>query len=196
MKFNHLFILVFLLTNVNCNDGFKEVTDKNIEKPSSIYLDNFRRESLNLDGKKKWFITANKAFVYMDGSQQSRLIVYEFEFIEYDENGSMRNTVIANRGDIDYSENILHLDGNVISKNSMGRIVESQKMKYDMEEKIFTSNSRVKIVDRGTLLVCSTGAIIDVQNNKQTCLGPTVIKNNKRNDDNSQEDSLDLDIFQ
>ena len=194
-KYIRLLIQIFFLfiLLMQCEDGFREVEQNGVEDAASIYLDNFTRESSDLNGNKKWLIHAKKAFVYLDGSDQSRLIVYNFQFTEYDDTGKMRNTVTANRGEIDYTQKLLYLDGQVVSQNTFGRTVRSEKMQFNMETKIFTSNVEVHIIDKFTSLICANGARIDMENNKQVCLGPTVIK---QETNEPQENAVDLDIFQ
>lgn len=192
-----LMLLSFLLTIglPGCRDAFKLIQEDARESGATVRLQNFQRQEVSADGKQRWWIEAEEAFIYMNANKQEKLIVYNFIFLEFDDAGHLRNDVRAHRAELDYQKQLMYINGNIKSIGG-SRSIQAEALTYNMQTKIMETDQPVIISDEGLYTRCSRGATIDTERNRQVCRGSTVIKESKPGPEPASDGNNELDIFQ
>ncbi|MCR9144522.1 MAG: LPS export ABC transporter periplasmic protein LptC [bacterium] len=175
-----------------CPESYRVIDEEVRENDAGIRIKDFRRESVQTDGRKQWFVEADEAFIYQKGKQPERIVAYNFRFEQYDADGNLTDLMTADRGEIDQDDEMFYLSGNVYFKGQdKGRTVRAEEVEYDRIEEILTSDKPITIIEEGLTTRCTRGAEVDYANNRQVCKGPVVISVS-----NSSSEQSAGDLFQ
>lgn len=164
-------LLVAGLLGSGCQETYPTVEDQSMEKGAAVKLGKFHRQAMAAAGHLAWELRGSEAYIFEKKRKQTRIVAYGFEFKQYDEKGKAIATVRAVRGEVDYDAKKLYLTGSVEFENDARRIM-SQKMQYDIEEKIVTSDAPVVISERNLYTRCTRGIFVDQKSQRQVCRGP------------------------
>ena len=156
----------------SCKETYRTVDDRSLEKGAAVKLGSFHRQAIAAAGHRAWELRGSEAYIFEQKRKQTRMVAYGFEFKQYDEKGKTIATVRAIRGEVDYEAKRLYLTGNVEFENN-ARTILSQKMQYDLEEKIVTSDAPVVISERNLYTRCAGGIRVDQKTQRQVCRGPS-----------------------
>lgn len=167
-------MLLGVLFLSGCSDDLEMVTEDRREPDADIRIQNFLRWSVHISGRQEWSIKAEEAFLYEENSQYARIVVYDFTFQEFDDAGQWLDTITGQRGEVNYRDQYLQLEGDVTYKGANNRYVEAGQMRYDMQNRIIRSESAVKIIEGDTVTNCTRGAVIEIDANRQICRGPSI----------------------
>lgn len=159
------------LCSIGCGETYRTVEDRSLEKGATVKLGSFQREALDPDGKPLWELKGKEAYIFEKKRQQTKLVAYGFSFRQFNPAGQVVAEVSAVRGEVDYTQKQLHLTGNVTFKGR-ARTITAQKMSYDIEEKVVTSDSEVVIQERNLYTRCARGVVVYQKTEKQICKGP------------------------
>ena len=154
-----------------CTETYPTIEDRSLEKGAAVKLGKFHRQALAAAGYKAWELQGHEAYIFEKKRRQTRIVSYGFEFRQYDAKGKAIATIRAVRGEVDYDAKKLYLTGNVEFENN-ARTIRSQKMQYDTEEKIVTSDAPVVISERNLYTRCARGIYVDQKTQRQVCRGP------------------------
>ncbi len=158
-----------------CGGDTVIIADKNLEPGANIKLGNFYREAVDVDGNKDWEISATEAYIFQERGGQSRIVTYNFTFEQYDARQRKIASITADRGEINYKDRRLYLEGEVEYKGKTRRI-EAEKMEYQMDDKVVTSRVPVKLWEGGTFTNCRGGVVVDNKKDRQVCKGPAGVR--------------------
>lgn len=177
-RINVMLILGAASLLVACSDGARLVEEEIREADATVRIKNFRRQSISVDGKPVWYVKAEEAFLYQEEDKPVRIVAYEFEFEQFNKEGELSDVMIADRGEIDYLDEMYYLSGNVHYQDQLGqerRKITAEEIQDHRLEGIITSEKPVIIEEEGMVTRCTRGAEIDTVNNRQVCKGPMVI---------------------
>ena len=176
-----------------CSEEEKIVRDEGLEKGAQVKINKFYRQSLTMDGKMEWELYAEEAYIYQEGSEQSKIVAYNFSFEQFNPKGVKVASIKAVRGEINREKDKLYLTSNVSFKSDKNRTIYADEMEYDVEEKILTSKDPVVIQESGLYLKCNRGITYYYQEQKQVCRGTAGV--HSRSSNNNGNEGVD-DIFQ
>ncbi len=157
----------------SCQEGYRPVNENHREKDANIRINNFIRQSVTPEGKTEWILKAEESYLFRKNQAESRISVYGFEFLQYDTKGKRTGRLTADRGEVNYEEQKLHLTGNVVFLDDSGRTITAPNMDYDMETKILTSDDAVKILENNLTTICRKGIVVEKEKNRQVCRFPS-----------------------
>ncbi len=180
-------LCILLLVLAGCQRS--PLQDDSLEKGASIRLKDFSRKSFTIDGKEEWDLKAREAYIYRtagSAEKESRIIAYGLEFQQFDK-GKRTGLIKAERGEIDYKKKALNLTGKVSFADDKRR-VESEELKYTMEDKVIESSASVLLVEAGSTTHCRKGITVNRSTNVQTCRMPAVIRVTRPGDKQGFED--------
>lgn len=177
------FLLLILLFAACQKDPLQ---DDSLEKGASIRLKNFSRKSFSIDGKEEWDLQAKEAYIFRSGDKESRIVAYGLDFKQFDK-GRRTGLIQAERGEIDYKKKVLNLAGKV-SFTDDKRTVQSEELKYTMEDKILESTASVLLVEGASTTHCRKGISVNRSTNVQVCRSPAVTRVSRPGDKQGFED--------
>lgn len=166
-----IWLAVFVIFGAACQEGYRVVEENAREKGANIRLNNFTRTSVKVDGTPEWQVDAREAYIYQKEGKESNIITYDFEFKQFDDRGKVTSTLTAERGEINYEEQQLRLTGGVLYK-SAEQTIETEKMRFDIETEIVSSDDPVKIIEGASVTRCRRGVVVDRPNERQVCKSP------------------------
>ena len=164
-------VAALLFVTAACQEGYRVVREDARETGANIRLNNFVRNSVLVTGEREWNVTATEAYIYQTDGKETNIIAYEFEFTQFDEKGKVHSTLTAERGEIDYEEQKMHLSGEVLYKSSE-QIIETEKLAYEIETEVVTSDVHVRIREGSSVTNCRKGVVVDRLNERQVCKSP------------------------
>ncbi len=177
-RFNVMLMLCAASLLAACSDGARLVDEEIRETDATVRIKNFRRQSISVDGTPVWYVKAEEAFLYQEEDKPVRIVAYDFEFEQFNKDGQLSDVMVADRGEIDYLDEMYYLTGNVFYEDQLGdekRKITAEEIQYDRIEGIMTSEKPLVIEEEGMVTRCTRGAEIDTLNNRQVCKGPMVI---------------------
>jgi len=164
------FILVLLLFSLGCKDKKYLRIESEKEAGSMVSMRDFSRLSYTKDGVLEWKLLGKESYVF---PAENRTVVYGFEFYQY-EGGKYKSYLTGNRGEINHTSKAVILEGAVNLKTEEGRILKSESLNYNLDEKTLSTDSDVVIYSEGTT-IRGKGLRADKGLNKFTVLKPTAI---------------------
>jgi LPS export ABC transporter protein LptC len=165
-----LFLIILLLLGVSCKDKKYLRIEEEKESGSMISMRDFSRISYTKDGKLEWKLLGKESYIF---PTDNRTIVYGFEFYQYD-GGKYKSYLTGKRGEINHSTKSVVLEGEVNLKTEDGKILKSENLNYNLDEKTLSTDSEVVIYSDGTT-IRGKGLRADRGLNKYTVLKPTAI---------------------
>lgn len=171
--FSSIFLIIsgFTLMALSCGEKFEVLQEEAREPDATVRLSAFTRRSYKPDGSAEWKLIAEEAFVYQEDSEESRIIAYNFEFIQFDEMGLEDLRVKGFRGDVDYENDMLYLEGGIEYIDSE-RTIRSEQMSYSMTEEILDTTEPVILVEEGLYTNCRGGIRVERKAERQICRMP------------------------
>jgi len=155
---------------LDCKDKKYLRIEEEKESGSMISMRDFSRISYNKEGKLEWKLVGKESYIF---PIDNRTIVYGFEFYQYDE-GKYKSYLTGNRGEINHSTKSVVLMGNVNLKTEDGKILKSDNLNYNLEEKTLSTDSEVIVYSDGTT-IRGKGLRADRGLNKYTILKPSAV---------------------
>jgi len=143
-------LILFLLFILSCNTNSinnVEKTQDNTPSPPEQVLNKFSAYGTK-EGKKIWYLTAEKAYVY-ESKNIALLEKFNVKFFKTDKNTNLPTNQISsviksNSGEMDIGKNDFHTIGKTTVITADNEILECEDLKYvDREKKIFTDSSVV-----------------------------------------------------
>ena len=143
-------LILFLLFILSCNTNSinnVEKTQDNTPSPPEQVLNKFSAYGTK-EGKKIWYLTAEKAYVY-ESKNIALLEKFNVKFFKTDKNTNLPTNQISsviksNKGEMDIGKNDFHTIGKTTVITADNEILECEDLKYvDREKKIFTDSSVV-----------------------------------------------------
>lgn len=167
-------IIVLITLTLACDDDYRTLKDDAREKGASVRISNFARESVDDYGRPRWYLKSGEAYLYRSDEKEgeSRIIVYDFEMEQYDNQGVSQGLLMGDVGNVDYENQKVHVKGNVKFVEGPEKEILADEMDYDMSSKILTSDSPVIIKERGVYTRCETGIIVEKEVDRQVCKNP------------------------
>jgi len=173
MKERFLFPFAILILAISsCRESYDIVREDSLEKEANVRISNFTRYNQTVSGRKIWKLTAKEAYLYRQDQTESKIIVYNFSFEQFNENEQSTGLLTADRGEVNYQDQKMLLTGNIVSTDETGRLLRGQKMTYDIESKILSSDETVTIIEKGLSTVCRRGVLVDRESGRQICRSP------------------------
>ncbi|TGL57397.1 LPS export ABC transporter periplasmic protein LptC [Leptospira ognonensis] len=163
-------VLILILVFLNCKDKKYLRIDDEKESGSMISMRDFSRLSYTKDGVLEWKLLGKESYIY---PTDNRTVVYGFEFYQYD-GGKYKSYLTGKRGEINHSTKSVLLEGEVNLKTEDGKILKSENLNYNLDEKTLSTDSEVVIYSDGTT-IRGKGLRADKGLNKYTVLRPTAI---------------------
>lgn len=163
-------VLLLILVFSHCKDKKYLRIDDEKESGSMISMRDFSRLSYTKDGVLEWKLLGKESYIY---PTDNRTVVYGFEFYQYD-GGKYKSYLTGKRGEINHSTKSVLLEGEVNLKTEDGKILKSENLNYNLDEKTLATDSEVVIYSDGTT-IRGKGLRADKGLNKYTVLRPTAI---------------------
>ncbi|MDZ4726700.1 MAG: LPS export ABC transporter periplasmic protein LptC [Leptospira sp.] len=165
-----LLFTVILLLLIDCKQKKYLRIDEEKESGSMISMRDFSRLSYTKEGGLEWKLLGKESYIY---PTDNRTVVYGFEFYQY-ENGKYKSYLTGKRGEINHTSKSVVLEGDVNLKTEEGRILKSEILNYNLDEKTLSTDAEVVIYSDGTT-IRGKGLRADRGLNKYTILRPTAI---------------------
>ena len=167
-----LFRILFSLAAISifafhCKKNTAERILEERESGSTIVLRNYTRISYNEKGVMLSRLKANESYIY---PTEKNTILYGIHYEQFD-NGKFSNLVIGDRGTVNHTTKKLDLKGNVSVESKDKRVLKTESIFYDMEQKTIESNDKVTILTDSTKIE-GIGLRADQNLNKYTILKP------------------------
>jgi LPS export ABC transporter protein LptC len=165
-----LIIIFFHIILLSCtkNTAKRVVSDK--ETGSTITLRNYSRQAFNEKGVLQWKLKAEETYYYAD----TDLTVMYNLFVQQFEKGKLKSNIKADKGEIDKKNNKMKVMGNVYLTTLDGKKVEAEELDYDMAKEFLTSDKKIVIRTKGTVLR-GVGLEADNSMNKYKILRPEAV---------------------
>ncbi len=128
-----LFFTIFIL--VSCGVNFKSGSLKIKDFPDQV-LSDFKYISTDRKGTKEWELFANLAKSY---NEKNEILLENFSIKFYHPNGIVKSFLSANKGFINTHTMNVYAEGNVKIYAENKALLETTKIYWDNEKKIFYS---------------------------------------------------------
>ena len=186
------FVLFFSFFLINfCGTNYIVLTETSKEKGESLFIKDFKRQSLNDKGLKEWELKGGEVYIYQDESNnlpkinnQGHIIAYNFELAEYDKEQKSKLLISSNRGEFIPTSNQIFLEGNVhfvdLKNKNSKREIFTEKMNYNTQTEIVKSDVELTLKENRGITNCKKGIRLDLKNNNQTCFSPFLKSFNKK----------------
>ncbi len=185
IKYVFLFILI-----IKCNNPFRVIEEgpketQDAPKNQSLYIKNFRHTFINSKSMKVWELRGEHTYIYQSDTKgipniikEAHTLAYNFEFEQFASETNKNSILKATRGEYRPEINLITLEGKVSYREENEKEVTGEKMQYDIQNKILTSEKEVLLKDlsrqsKGQTL-CKGGIFIDIMKNKQVCKLPVI----------------------
>lgn len=170
----HLSFALSSLILLQCGEEPAVLKEEGKEKGSDLRFSKFSQTEYNLIGKPQWELKADEAYIYgQDDAERDRIVVYRFEFKQYEETGP--SVIKGQKADVNYKKSLMVMEGNVVY-TGLTRSASGTRMIYDMNRKILRSDSVVKLKEGQIDTTCRGGIIIYEEEDKQVCRSPAGVK--------------------
>ena len=181
-----------------CKDGYRLVHEDGRETGADVRLSNFRRHATRADGRPLWYLIASEAYIFNTDGPDRRIVAYDFDLQQYDQDGKPSGVVTAKKGEINDEKNLIQLEGNVVFVGEDGRRIESGSLNIDTETNILTGDEPVTVTENKMVTRCKSGIIVYQDEGRQICKNPAGYALSRPSDpDSKQETGNDLeDLFQ
>lgn len=178
-------LTALLPITLSCEDDYRILQDDAREKGASVRITNFAREAVDDQGRPRWYLKSEEAYLYRSREKEgeSRIIVYEFQMEQYDNQGQSQGVLVGDVGHVDYENQTVHVEGNVKFVEGPEKEILADDMDYDMSTKILTSESPVVIKEKGIFTRCQSGIIVEREIERQVCKSPAGYTEKKEGDE-------------
>ena len=175
--------LCYLMLGAACRDNYRIIQDNlDLEEQRDAYgalivLYNFQRQTVDKLGRTDWNLKARKAAVFQDGLAQKfkRLLAYDLHFIQYRANATNIDFELqSQKGDLNAQQQQLDLSGETLFKDSQKRIMRSNRMRYDLKEKLLTTTAPVWLQTPSVKSLCRKGIHLKLGSDSQICRAPRI----------------------
>lgn len=174
-----------------CAEEYR-VLDEGEHADAAVRLENFRRESVTVDGTPEWRMQAGESFLYLQAQgDHSRLIARDFRFEQFNKQGAAAGVLVAKLGEINYEAGELELRGEVVFTQAK-RTIRAAAMSYEIEAQILRSDLPVVIEEGGGVTRCRKGVVFELENERQTCKKPALVRSGGSDDAGGEEDFVDI----
>jgi LPS export ABC transporter protein LptC len=191
-----MFLIWILSFGLNsCNKDFPLIHEDTREKGANVRISDFKRHSVLTDGTPQWYLQSKEAYLFTEKNINTKIIVYEFNMDLFDASGNPSGTITAFRGELNYEEKTINLEGDVEVDDGAGRILQAQKMSYNTETEIIETESEVVLTENGMKTVCRRGIVVDKTKNRQLCRSPIGYKMTDESGESSGNSSSFDNIF-
>lgn len=159
-----------MISFLGCQEKKTERVSGDTEIGSSVAIRNFHRESFSEEGVVNWKLDADESYVF---AETGKTVLYKFRF-EQMVDGKTDSIVTSDKGILDNSEDSLVLEGDIVMNTSDNRVLKTEKLVYDLEEKTLSSDADVVVYSEGTTIY-GKGLRADSNLKKFTILKPEAI---------------------
>lgn len=190
---SRMLLSVLVLAFLGCGRDAELLKETSREPNATLRFANFRRTQYSGTGALKWDLRAEEAFIYQINDTVDRIVVYGFELNQPDATDPL--LISADRGELNHQTGSLTVEGNIRLKDKDGTI-ESQRLHYDTEKKIASSDDPVTVNRKGLHTVCQGGIYFERLKDRLICRSPQGTVESLPSDNNRPLQPAAEDIFQ